>query len=95
MDDVAIVRVEQFYPFPDRELANMLAGLPNLKEVVWAQDEPRNQGAWRFMAWYLRQVTDIPVQYAGRAESASPATGFAAVHTAQSEALIKAALGID
>jgi 2-oxoglutarate dehydrogenase E1 component len=95
VDSVALARVEQFYPFPDRELATLLASMPSLTEIVWAQDEPRNQGAWRFMAYQLKNLSNVPIRYAGRPESASPATGFAAVHAAQSESLIRAALGIE
>ncbi|MBK6741892.1 MAG: 2-oxoglutarate dehydrogenase E1 component [Hydrogenophilales bacterium] len=100
-DSVALIRVEQFYPFPDAELAAVIAGFAHLEEIVWAQDEPRNQGAWRFMVYELMKLgklknfSNLPITYAGRPESASPATGFAAVHTAQSDSLIRAALGID
>ena len=67
---------------------------PNLQEIVWAQDEPKNQGPWRFMAWRLRRVnaSGLPIRYAGRPKSASPATGFHAIHKAQLEDLLAAAL---
>jgi len=90
---IALVRVEQFYPFPDLEMAAELGRYPNLAEIIWAQDEPQNQGPWRFMAWQLHQLTGgRHVQYAGRPESASPATGFHDLHKIQLEALLAAAL---
>ena len=95
LDHVALVRIEQFYPFPDEELQAVLAHFPGLREIVWAQDEPQNQGAWRFMAFQLRQLSELPLHYAGRPEGASPATGFASMHKAQAEALLAAALPAD
>ena len=92
LDHVGLIRVEQLYPFPDRELAAELDRYPNAGELVWAQDEPQNQGAWRYMAWQLRQASDLPIRYAGRPESASPATGYHDLHKAQLEALLDAAL---
>ena len=89
---IGLIRIEQFYPFPDRELAAELERYPEAAEIVWAQDEPQNQGAWRFIAWQLRQATDLPIRYAGRPESASPATGYHDLHKAQLEALLDAAL---
>ncbi|TCJ13029.1 2-oxoglutarate dehydrogenase E1 component [Parasulfuritortus cantonensis] len=90
---VGLIRIEQLYPFPDLELVAELDRYPNAEELVWAQDEPQNQGAWRYMAWRLRQAIDLPVRYAGRPESASPATGFASMHKAQLEAILETALG--
>jgi 2-oxoglutarate dehydrogenase E1 component len=92
LDHVSLVRIEQFHPFPDRELVAELDRYPNAREIVWAQDEPQNQGAWRYMAWQLRQASDLPIRYAGRPESASPATGYPGMHKAQLEALLDAAL---
>jgi 2-oxoglutarate dehydrogenase E1 component len=92
LDHIGLIRIEQFYPFPDRELAEELERYHDAEEIVWAQDEPHNQGAWRYMAWQLRQATDLPIRYAGRPESASPATGHHDVHKSQIEALLAAAL---
>ncbi|MDR3394573.1 MAG: 2-oxoglutarate dehydrogenase E1 component, partial [Parasulfuritortus sp.] len=93
LSHIALIRVEQLYPFPDQELAAELARYPHLAEYVWAQDEPQNQGPWRFMAWQLHQLTGGKhVRYAGRPESASPATGFHDLHKAQLAALLDAAL---
>ncbi len=93
LQHVAILRIEQFYPLPDVEIKAELARYPNAAEIVWAQDEPKNQGAWRFMAYHLRQLSGKPVHYAGRPESASPATGYHSVHKQQLDDLIAAALG--
>jgi 2-oxoglutarate dehydrogenase E1 component len=60
--------------------------------MVWAQDEPRNQGAWRFMAHHLRKLSSLPLSYAGRSESSAPATGIASQHKMQLEAILNAAL---
>jgi len=94
LDHVGLLRIEQFYPFPDEELLAELGRYPFLEEIVWAQDEPQNQGAWRYMAYHLRRASARPVHYAGRPESASPATGFASMHKEQLEHLIQTALGI-
>ncbi|NTV95889.1 MAG: 2-oxoglutarate dehydrogenase E1 component [Thiobacillus sp.] len=93
LDHVGLIRIEQLYPFPDRELDAELDRYPNAEEIVWAQDEPQNQGAWRYMAWRLGQAAALPVRYAGRPDSASPATGSASLHKSQLEALLEAALG--
>jgi 2-oxoglutarate dehydrogenase E1 component len=96
---VEIVRLEQLYPFPSEPLIKRLQAMPKLKEVVWAQEEPRNNGAWSFVEDLLEQClaeagfAGMRAQYAGRASSASPATGLAKRHAAEQEALIAAALG--
>ncbi len=86
--DCAIVRIEQFYPFPDVELKQVLDSFPNAREMRWVQDEPQNQGAWRYMAYHLRQVSSLPIRYVGRPESASPATGYLEIHKAQLEGIL-------
>lgn len=92
LERIGLIRIEQFYPFPDRELAEELERYADAEEIVWAQDEPQNQGAWRFMAWQMRQVSDLPIRYAGRPESASPATGYHELHKVQLDALLATAL---
>ncbi|TSA23242.1 MAG: 2-oxoglutarate dehydrogenase E1 component [Betaproteobacteria bacterium] len=89
--DIAVLRIEQFYPFPDEEFRAAVARYPAGIEMLWAQDEPKNQGAWPYM---LRQFLrfELPWRYAGRPHSASPATGFSAEHKRQLEALIADAL---
>jgi len=90
---VALVRLEQLYPVPDIEIRTVLARYPDAQAIVWAQDEPRNQGAWRFVAHQLRQLSGLPLQYAGRPASSAPATGIAELHKQQLEAILDTALG--
>jgi 2-oxoglutarate dehydrogenase E1 component len=98
--DVAIVRLEQLYPFPDRSLPPVLAAYPHAK-VVWCQEEPQNMGAWHFLDRRIEGVLeqlDVAARrpvYVGRAEAASPATGLAKVHAAEQAALVRAALTHD
>jgi 2-oxoglutarate dehydrogenase E1 component len=96
----SIVRVEQLYPFPSEPLVARLKRMPNLQEVVWAQEEPRNNGYWHFAEPFIEQCLgeagvrpQRPV-YAGRAASASPATGLAKRHASEQAALIEQALGL-
>jgi len=96
---VEIVRIEQLYPFPSEPLVRRLKAMPNLTDLIWAQEEPKNNGAWFFVEDLLEQVlTDsghggMRPQYAGRDAAASPATGLAKRHAAEQAALIAAALG--
>ncbi|MFT7167346.1 MAG: 2-oxoglutarate decarboxylase [Paracoccaceae bacterium] len=91
-DHVAILRVEQLYPFPKDQIREAIEGFPKLKTVVWSQEEPRNMGAWTFM---MQRFFDlgIQVQYAGRAESSSPATGSYRRHAAEQDFVLKMSLG--
>ena len=99
-DDVSIVRIEQLFPFPGDPLALRLSRMTNLKDVVWCQEEPRNNGSWFFVNERIEESltaaghTGMRPIYAGRAAAASPATGLASRHKAQQEALIAAALGL-
>ena len=100
LDDVYLLRVEQFYPFPAMALTKELERFKNA-EMVWCQEEPKNQGAWSFIEpnieWCLSRIKakhTRPV-YAGRAASASPATGLASQHKAQQAALVNEALTIE
>ncbi|MDJ0738387.1 MAG: 2-oxoglutarate dehydrogenase E1 component [Gammaproteobacteria bacterium] len=94
IDDIALVRVEQLYPFPRRPLAELLSACGAASELVWCQEEPRNQGAWYQIQHHLRVLTGDgqSLGYAGRAPSASPACGDAALHRAQQRALVDTAL---
>ncbi|MEO0426452.1 MAG: 2-oxoglutarate dehydrogenase E1 component [Pseudomonadota bacterium] len=100
LDDVYILRLEQFYPFPALSLTRELARFTKA-EVIWCQEEPKNQGGWFFVEpnieWVLGRIETAAARpsYAGRAASASPATGLASQHKAEQEALVAAALGID
>ena len=89
---IALIRIEQLYPIPDQEIQEVLQRYPNVKGITWAQDEPQNQGAWRFIAYQIRMQSGVWLDYAGRPESASPATGIASLHKQQLDAILAAAL---
>ncbi|GAB1382650.1 2-oxoglutarate dehydrogenase E1 component [Burkholderiales bacterium] len=93
--DVAIIRVEQLYPFPHKVFAAELKKYPNATDIVWCQDEPQNQGAWFFIQHNIHENMHEgqKLGYAGRAASASPAVGYAHLHQEQQKALIDAAFG--
>jgi 2-oxoglutarate dehydrogenase E1 component len=101
MDDVSIVRIEQLYPFPGEPLAIRLKRMKNLEEVIWCQEEPKNNGAWFFVESQIEEALNAAghagkrAKYAGRDASASTATGFASKHAMQQEALVNAALGLE
>ncbi len=88
--DVAIIRVEQLYPFPHKAFAAELKKYPNATELVWCQDEPQNQGAWFFVQHYIHENMSEGQRlgYAGRPASASPAVGYAHLHQEQQKALL-------
>ena len=93
-----IVRVEQLYPFPSDAIAARIARMTNLETVVWAQEEPKNNGAWFFVEHLIEDAIrdagkDIRPVYAGRRASAATATGLMKNHTKQQAALVAEALG--
>jgi len=96
IDDMAIVRIEQLYPFPRDEYAAILKQYREAREIVWCQEEPENQGAW----YQIRHRLQEPLNrrqnlvYAGRAASAAPATGYARQHQIEEQALVEDALGL-
>jgi 2-oxoglutarate dehydrogenase E1 component len=90
--DVALVRLEQLYPFPAEEYEGVLQRYTNVRELVWCQEEPQNQGAWYQIRHRLQELSRRPVLYAGRAPAAAPATGIMKIHEAEQQALIDAAL---
>jgi len=94
-DDVAIIRVEQLYPFPHKAFAAEIKKYPKATEVVWCQDEPQNQGAWFFIQHNIHEnmLDGQKLGYAGRAASASPAVGYSHLHQDQQKALLDAAFG--
>jgi len=97
LDNIAIVRIEQMYPFPEQELAEVLSAYPKLQDVVWCQEEPMNQGCWYASQHHMRRTLDrmgasLGVRYVGREASAAPAAGYMALHLRQQEALINEAL---
>ena len=87
---IALVRVEQLYPWPDKEVAAIVDLYPAVEEVVWAQEEPKNMGAWTYVSPRLRASTGnaMVVRYVGRPERASPAEGYAAAHKAEQERIV-------
>jgi 2-oxoglutarate dehydrogenase E1 component len=92
--DIALVRIAQLYPFPHDHVKAMMDKYSNAAEVVWCQEEPRNQGAWRWVQHYLlrHMRPGQKMGYAGRSSSASPAVGYKALHEQQQKELINAAL---
>ncbi len=92
-EDAAIVRVEQYYPYKSEMLREILASYTNAKKIVWVQEEPKNMGAWNFLA--LRIIEDLAegqrLSYAGRPEGASPAVGSARKSTMQQKELVREA----
>jgi 2-oxoglutarate dehydrogenase E1 component len=91
---VALVRVEELYPWPHDEIAEVLDEYPSVDEVVWVQEEPRNMGAWTFVAPRLRAAVGnaTPIKYIGRPERASPAEGYTSSHNEQQAKIIAEAL---
>jgi 2-oxoglutarate dehydrogenase E1 component len=89
-NDIAFVRVEQLYPFPQKQIDAILAQYKNAKEVMWVQEEPENMGAYTFV---MKKLRHIPLTFAGRKESASPATGYAKMHHEQSEQILAKVFG--
>ncbi len=92
----AVVRLEEIYPFPTDELKSVIAGYPNLQEIVWMQEEPANMGAWLFVAPRLQDRDMVgwrgELTYVGRAEAASPAEGSGARHAAEQARILRTAL---
>jgi 2-oxoglutarate dehydrogenase E1 component len=93
---VAIVRLEQFYPFPAEAIRETFAKYPNFRQLAWAQEEPRNMGGWTFVELRLENLLqeDRPI-YVGRSASASPATGSYSIHQKEQAQIVSEALRID
>ena len=92
--DVAVARLEQLYPFPAEAAAALTASYPSLRELVWAQEEPQNMGAWRTIRHRLEQATaeDVTVRFAGRPWRASPSEGYPTAHLREQDRIVRAAL---
>ncbi|WP_087499913.1 2-oxoglutarate dehydrogenase E1 component [Pseudomonas sp. SID14000] len=98
-EDIAIVRIEQLYPFPEDDLVEILAPYTNLKHAVWCQEEPMNQGAWYSSQHHMRRILGrhnkaLVLEYAGRDASAAPACGYASMHAEQQEKLLQDAFTV-
>jgi 2-oxoglutarate dehydrogenase E1 component len=93
-DGVAVARVEQLYPFPVEQAAALLRGYPGLREVVWAQEEPQNMGAWRAIRHRLEEAkpASVPLRYVGRPWRASPSEGYPTAHLREQDRIVRAAL---
>jgi 2-oxoglutarate dehydrogenase E1 component len=90
---VAIIRLEQFYPFPAERLREIFASYENATQIFWTQEEPQNMGGWTFVESRLREIkTNLSLRYVGRAASASPATGSYAIHNLEQEKIVNDAL---
>jgi len=99
LDHIAILRLEQLYPFPEAELQDILSRrYPNMVDAIWCQEEPMNQGAWYASQHHMRRViqrhkVDVYLRYVGRDSSAAPAAGYMALHLEQMQKFIDEALG--
>jgi 2-oxoglutarate dehydrogenase E1 component len=91
IQDTAIVRLEQLYPFNDRQIEQILARYPGDTRLFWCQEEPKNMGAWMYLSDALYESLGVRVRYIGRLSSASPAAGSLATHRLETEELLKAA----
>lgn len=92
-EEVALIRVEQLYPFPREKIATVLAKYSTAREIIWVQEEHSNMGAWEYIRPYFNEVlgTRAPIQYVGRDRSASPAAGSHALHQKQHAQLMQTA----
>lgn len=99
--NIALIRIEQYYPFPEKELLEELKKYKNANNIIWCQEEPKNMGAWDFIEPRIERVLTINKlkasrpNYVGRRNAASPANGYQRVHSKEQEDLIKEALSID
>jgi 2-oxoglutarate dehydrogenase E1 component len=93
-DSLAVLRVEELYPFPDAEIRSMLEAYPKLHEVIWLQEEPQNMGAWWFVERHLRDMLDgrLDLRYIGRPAMASPSEGWSDAHAAEQRRIVQAIL---
>ena len=99
ISNVAIIRIEQLYPFPDKEIDEILTKYKGINEIVWCQEEPRNQGAWYNSQHFLRAAAvrlseDLSLEYVGRRSSAAPASGYMSVHLEEQKKFIEEALDV-
>ena len=95
LQHVALVRIEQLYPFPEQHLFKLISAHPNIDRAVWCQEEPMNQGAWYSSQHHLRRVlhkSALYLHYAGREASAAAAAGYMSLHIQQQNDLVHEAL---
>ncbi|MDC3413619.1 2-oxoglutarate dehydrogenase E1 component [Aquibacillus sp. 3ASR75-11] len=94
-DWLNIIRLEQIYPFPEKEIAKVLKGCPNVEEIIWVQEEPRNMGSWNFVKeplYHLVEGTNIELHYTGRPDRSSPAVGEPIVHKTEQQRIVNEVL---
>jgi 2-oxoglutarate dehydrogenase E1 component len=91
---VAVARLEQLYPFPVEQAAELVRAYPNVREIVWAQEEPQNMGAWRAIRHRLEEAKPegVPLLYVGRPWRASPSEGYPTAHLREQDRIVRAAL---
>jgi 2-oxoglutarate dehydrogenase E1 component len=93
--EVAVARIEQLYPFPVDDAHELIASYPSLTEVVWAQEEPQNMGAWRPIRHRLEEAASrTPVRFVGRPWRASAAEGYPTAHALEQDRIARAALTV-
>jgi len=87
---VAVVRIEQLYPFPEDAIRHVIDGYPNVREVCWVQEEPENMGAWEFARPLVESIVDgrHPLRYIGRSRNSSPSEGSSSWHAANQRAIV-------
>ena len=95
--DDAIVRVEQLYPFPQKEIEEIIGQYPNLERLIWVQEEPLNMGAWNYLRPHFHQLMNerLTLHYVGRPESSSPAEGSTTLYRINQQSLIEQAFDFD
>jgi 2-oxoglutarate dehydrogenase E1 component len=95
--DTAIGRIELLYPFPEERVREVIEGYPNLREILWVQEEPKNMGPWTFMEPQLREMMEgeVPIHYIGKPARPSPAQGSARFHKEEHAGIVRAAFGKD
>jgi 2-oxoglutarate dehydrogenase E1 component len=91
--DVAILRIEQLYPFPEFQLQKVISNYRQTKSWYWVQEEPENMGAWKFVKPQIEVLTERPIAYIGRKAASSPATGFPRIYRKEQDAIIQQAVG--
>jgi 2-oxoglutarate dehydrogenase complex dehydrogenase (E1) component-like enzyme len=93
---VAVARIEQLYPFPLGAGRGLVGGYAGLEEIVWAQEEPQNMGAWRTLRHRLEEIAgDVPVRYVGRPWRASPSEGYPTAHLVEQDRILREALTLN
>ena len=94
-NDTAIIRIEQFYPFPENQFKTVIQKHKKAQKFIWVQEEPENMGAWFFLRFRFEKIIGKSVEYIGRNASASPATGFPNIYRKEQTEIIDAAFGIE